>query len=271
VVTASVYFTGVSPSPNVLFYIWSSLFVFYFFNRRQATYYVLLTGICYGAALAFVELLFPPVATWLIVVGTVAVAGFFVDSLKTRLHEVIAQLAKAARCDPLTDLLNRRGFGEQFEHELERARRNGRPLSVAVLDIDQFKQINDRRGHGGGDEVLKQVAAAIDAAKRAVDIPARLGGDEFAILLPDTDANGASALTERVRDFIRKDSGIGEVLTVSSGVATFPFHGDGPDRVLAAADRALYGAKAMGRDRSLAYSVGSALFENVPARLVGTS
>jgi diguanylate cyclase (GGDEF)-like protein len=255
VVTASVYFTHVSPSPNVLFYIWNSLFVFYFFDRRQAALHVLFSAISYAVVLFFIKLLFPPVATWLITVGTVLVAGFFVYSLKARLQAVIDKLADVARTDPLTGLLNRRGFQERFDQELERARRSGQPLSVVLCDLDRFKQVNDRLGHGHGDEVLRQLAAILTAAKRDLDIAARMGGEEFSVLVPDTDERGAYPLAERIRSVVRRRlSQQGQPITISFGVAAFPAQGATGEALLNAADEALYAAKELGRDRSVIHS-----------------
>jgi len=255
VVTGSIYFTGVSPSPNVLFYIWNSLFVFYFFKPRQAALHVLFTAVSYAAVLSGIELLFPPVATWLVVVGTVAVAGFFVYSLKTRLQTVIQQLADAARTDPLTELLNRRGFQERFEQELQRARRNRQPLGVMVCDLDRFKQVNDRRGHAAGDLVLRRLAEILTVEKRETDIATRMGGEEFSILMPETDDEGAHLLAERIRHRVRAGlSDGGPPLTISVGLASFPEHGEDGEALLSAADRALYAAKELGRDRCVLFS-----------------
>jgi diguanylate cyclase (GGDEF)-like protein/putative nucleotidyltransferase with HDIG domain len=255
VVTGSIYFTHVSPSPNVLFYIWNSLFVFYFFNRRQAALHVLFSALSYAGVLFFIELLFPPVATWLVTVGTVGVAGFFVYLLKARLQAMIEQLADAARTDPLTELLNRRGFQERFDQELERARRSDRPLGVLIGDLDRFKQVNDRLGHARGDEVLRQVADVLTTAKRDMDIAARMGGEEFSILLPETDERGAYLLAERLRNRLRARLSNGShPVTISFGVAGFPAHGEDGDELLNAADQALYAAKELGRDRSVIYS-----------------
>jgi diguanylate cyclase (GGDEF)-like protein/putative nucleotidyltransferase with HDIG domain len=255
IVTASIYFTHVSPSPNVLFYIWNSLFVFYFFNRRQAALHVLFTAVSYGAVLFFVKLLFPPFATWLITVGTVVVAGFFVYALKERLQAVIGQLAAAARTDPLTGLLNRRGFQERFEQELERARRTGRPLGVVICDLDHFKFVNDRLGHAHGDQVLRRLAEILTGSKRQTDTVGRIGGEEFSILVPESDERGTYLLAERIRNAVRaRLSDGGAPMTVSCGVASFPAHAGDGEALLNAADQALYAAKKLGRDRSVIHS-----------------
>jgi diguanylate cyclase (GGDEF)-like protein len=239
----------------VLFYIWTSLFVFYFFDRRQAALHVLFSAVSYAVVLFFIKLLFPPIATWVITVGTVLVAGFFVYLLKARLQSVIDQLADVARTDPLTGLLNRRGFQERFDQELERARRTGRPLSVMICDLDRFKMVNDRLGHAHGDEVLRRLAAILTGAKRDMDVAARMGGEEFSILLPETDERAAYPLVERIRSVVGRNlSGEGQPITMSSGVAGFPAQGGNAEELLNAADEALYAAKKLGRDRSVIHS-----------------
>jgi diguanylate cyclase (GGDEF)-like protein len=164
----------------------------------------------------------------------------------------IALLTDSARRDPLTGLLNRRGFEEVFDAELERARRSGSSLSVAVGDLDRFKRVNDALGHPAGDAALVRSARILTSGKRRFDSAARIGGDEFALLAADSDDHGAYMLAERVRgtldDEFEDDR---QPLTISFGVATFPLHGQSADALLRAADQALYAAKTLGRDRTV--------------------
>ena len=124
---------------------------------------------------------------------------------RDRLNTLIAKLSDAARRDPLTQLLNRRGFTEVFDVELERARRTDQGLSVVVGDLDGFKQINDRFGHAAGDEALQRVGRAILRGKRSWDSAARVGGEEFAVLAPDTDEHGAYIVAERLRTAVEHE------------------------------------------------------------------
>ena len=166
---------------------------------------------------------------------------------------MISNLGDAARRDPLTGLLNRRGFEEVFEVELERARRTEQALSVIVGDLDRFKEVNDAFGHAAGDEVLRAVGDAIDECKRSWDSAARVGGEEFAILAPDTDEHGAYILAERMRGAIERAStatGHGEV-TASFGIVSHPVHGQTAASLLQAGDQALYAAKRLGRNRTV--------------------
>jgi diguanylate cyclase (GGDEF)-like protein len=162
-----------------------------------------------------------------------------------------------AATDALTGLANRRQFEERLLAEVDRTRRFPAPLGLMMLDIDHFKQVNDRFGHQAGDDVLRAVAGAVSDCARDVDVAARYGGEEMAVLLPGADVAGALAAAERVRKAVEAlDTGIldaeGEPVrvTVSLGVASL---GEGPtdgDDLVAQADAALYRAKHAGRNRS---------------------
>lgn len=155
--------------------------------------------------------------------------------------DLVARLEAAARTDPLTGLANVRGWEEHVVRELAAAGRDGRPVAVAVLDLDGFKALNDRVGHQGGDRVLRASSAVWQQTLRQGDLLARLGGDEFATLLPGCHRDDALALAERLRAAT-------EEVTVSVGVAYW----DGEEsysHLMLRADDALYAAKAAGRDR----------------------
>jgi diguanylate cyclase (GGDEF)-like protein len=182
-----------------------------------------------------------------------AVAGM-VALQRANVNRLIWRLSDAAVTDELTGLVNRRGFQELFETELERARRSGQPLSVIVADLDHFKALNDRFGHAAGDSALEQLSLILRTAKRRIDTAARIGGEEFAVVLPDSDQHAALILAERMRREVRETFMYEPYdLTISIGVATFPLHGTEPDALIAQADEALYAAKALGRDRSVVW------------------
>jgi two-component system cell cycle response regulator len=168
--------------------------------------------------------------------------------IQARVAALVSRLSDAALRDSLTDLLNRRGFEEAFDVELERGRRSDAPLSLIVGDLDRFKRVNDEFGHAAGDSALKRVARTIRSAKRRFDSAARIGGEEFALLAADCDEHGAYMLAERIRTEIEAGDG---GLTVSFGIATFPLHGQSQEALLRAADQALYAAKRLGRNRSV--------------------
>jgi diguanylate cyclase (GGDEF)-like protein len=165
------------------------------------------------------------------------------------LHRLVQQQALT---DELTSLPNRRRFMTEFRRESQRADRAGTPLSVIVLDIDDFKQVNDTWGHETGDLVLRGLAEALAAATRSVDLAARLGGEEFAVLLPNTDAEGARGVAERIQQDLQGlavpvgDTTVGA--TASFGISSFPDLAALGD-LLNDADRSLYEAKRAGKNR----------------------
>jgi diguanylate cyclase (GGDEF)-like protein len=156
-----------------------------------------------------------------------------------------------ANNDSLTGLPNKRASEDTFKRMIAQAHRSVAPLAVMMLDLDHFKRINDRFGHGKGDEVLAAVGAAILECLRDSDFAGRFGGEEFLILLPDTGVEGASRFAERLRESIAAISipGVDTEITASLGVAELIEHGGTPQGLLREADRALYAAKAAGRDR----------------------
>ncbi len=147
------------------------------------------------------------------------------------------------RTDPLTGVSNRRALEETLRSMFSLFERYETPFALLILDVDQFKQINDSRGHQEGDQTLKSVAAAIDHTVRETDVVARFGGDEFVVLMPQTQLDHAAMLAERLRVAIHAQAGVG----ISSGVAV-ALDGDSPRSLLARADEALFAAKAGGRN-----------------------
>jgi diguanylate cyclase (GGDEF)-like protein len=166
------------------------------------------------------------------------------------------EITRLATIDPLTELLNRRGFLDRCAAELLRARRHSRPLCLLMLDADHFKQINDAHGHDGGDAALRRLANAIRQVIRAGDIAGRLGGEEFGILLPETEIPGAMIMAERLRETIANlpviFRGDNIRLTVSIGLAPVVPAPGGIEKALHDADVLLYEAKRAGRNRTAA-------------------
>ena len=167
----------------------------------------------------------------------------------THLEELTQRLRSLAYRDALTGLYNHRYFHEQLSHEVERAQRYGHPLSVVMLDLDNFKMVNDGCGHLIGDQILSLVGELIVKQVRGSDVAARYGGDEFAIILPDTDHQAALAAAKKVTESIRAGgawcipAGQDLSLSVSSGVATCPDDAHTLRHLLQVADRRLYAAK----------------------------
>lgn len=163
---------------------------------------------------------------------------------------LVEQLEREAAEDPLTGLANKRSFELAYTAELGRAQREGGSTAIVTLDIDRFKQINDRYHHNFGDQVLVAVAAAVRSAVRGYDTVARLGGDEFVILLPATTAADAELVADRARSLISEIELPEGRLSCSAGVAAVSCAEPLEQGVLAAADAALYEAKREGRDRT---------------------
>jgi diguanylate cyclase (GGDEF)-like protein len=160
-------------------------------------------------------------------------------------------LVRQASTDPLTGLAHHGAFHEALADEARRAERYGHPLSLAVIDLDHFKAVNDAHGHSTGDNVLREVAGRLRGRARSIDVTGRVGGEEFAWLMPETDVAGAAAGAERLRAEISR-SRIGPVgrLTASFGVAELVAGDEDGSDLFRRADAALYRAKNKGRDRT---------------------
>lgn len=181
------------------------------------------------------------------------------DISQQKLREM--RLVAQAKTDPLTALPNRTAFMENLRKELKRADRHGRPLAVAMADVDNFKEHNDRFGHLAGDDLLKSLARLLHIGRRLPDLVARYGGDEFVLLLPETDAAGAMVVAERFCNTVahfpfpqREAAGALPPLKpigISVGVAVFPADGGVPQQLLLCADKRLYEAKHLGGNRAV--------------------
>ncbi|WP_198119410.1 diguanylate cyclase [Massilia rhizosphaerae] len=197
-----------------------------------------------------------------------AADGLFVALLHDITHHKQSEdaLQRAAMLDPLTKIANRRHFDAFLDKEWQRAIRNAQPLSLVVLDVDHFKLYNDTLGHAAGDVCLQKVAQALqDHAARPTDLAARYGGEEFVLLFAETPAENAARLAEMIRAAVlaleipNPRSTTSAWLTVSVGVATIvPTQLDAIDNLFVCADRAMYAAKAGGRNRVEATIVGAA-------------
>jgi two-component system cell cycle response regulator len=157
---------------------------------------------------------------------------------------------EAAFTDHLTGLANRRRFERQLEREAGRSLRYNRPFCLLLIDIDNFKAVNDTYGHEAGDEAIRRLANSLQAGTRGIDLAARIGGEEFAVILPETHFGGGLELAERLRSAVREiEIPVVGYITSSFGVAEFPLHAQTERELIAVADAALYEAKRRGRDR----------------------
>ncbi|HEY1392456.1 MAG TPA: GGDEF domain-containing protein, partial [Methylibium sp.] len=177
------------------------------------------------------------------------------------LERTAAKLRKAATHDSLTGCISRGPFEAMLRQARERARREGTALSLLLMDLDHFKQVNDTHGHEGGDEVLRRFAHAVQSRLRASDILGRMGGEEFAVILPATGAAGAAMIAEELRRVtealdVPAPQGARIAVTVSVGAAAVEAGAaaQAHDALYGQADSALYASKRAGRNRTTSFS-----------------
>lgn len=178
-----------------------------------------------------------------------------------RLHHLVQMLAQRAQIDGLTGLWNRAYFDSRWAEEFARAGRHSRPVSLALLDIDHFKSVNDTYGHPAGDTVLQSFCKVMLRESRATDIVCRYGGEEFALIMPDTTSSDAAGVCERIRAAIAAlvwSRHPERAVTVSAGVAGgIPIESSPPIQWVEAADEQLYAAKRAGRNRVVVRDTGA--------------
>lgn len=175
------------------------------------------------------------------------------NDMADQVKSVTDTLTSESIHDGLTGILNRRELERQLQRLIEHSARHKRTLTLAMLDLDHFKSVNDEHGHQTGDELLRKVARVMENNLRPGDVLARYGGEEFIAVLPEADIDGARRVAERIRllvgGTVTKHNGVNVSATISIGLAVFPADGRTAKELMAAADRALYGAKASGRNQ----------------------
>ena len=208
-----------------------------------------------------------PVPIQTALVDVLTSTGFFRVPIVLE-YDDLKNLHRSAVTDPLTGLNNRRLFNETFDKELNRARRYVQPLSLVMLDLHRFKEVNDLHGHPRGDEVLHATAATLKRALRTSDFAFRIGGDEFALLLPQTDSSQASALSRRISvvfaEMVRPLN-LSISVTMDHGLSTYPQDADQRDQLIKIADERLYRSKFASHERSNAEASQSTASEVLPA------
>ncbi len=262
IITAAIAISGERTQAAVvlsIFYVWPALYAGYFFKRPVVATVIVAIAVAYALALVIIdadtEAIVPRALVTVSVVAGVATVAHVV---RRHVDGLVGRLDRLARVDPLTALVNRRGFAESFKDELERSRRTGQPLAVALGDIDRFKALNDRFGHASGDIVLQELGRTLLAASRTVDTVARLGGEEFAVLMPVTDVDAAVVAAERLRERV---AGVldpaGDPIQITFGVAcTEQRNCQDGNSLLLAADRALYVGKSRAGNCTVRYESG---------------
>ena len=239
--------------PTPLYYLWPALNCGYFGTRRDVRVAAALMCASFAAALVFADGVQVPVITYTSVVCVFLFALVLVERQAERTDKLVGQLAHAAATDSLTGLLDRRAFGQAFAREFGRARTSGLALSFIFLDLDHFKAVNDTHGHAAGDEALYAFARILESECSMTDLLARMGGEEFGIVLFDADAEVARRFVERIALALASWSeDQPRPLTTSAGIAVLSDETATPSQLLTEADRALYAAKAAGRNRVVA-------------------
>jgi diguanylate cyclase (GGDEF)-like protein len=250
-VALGVRLAGVYGDIAAYYYIFVVVFIGYAFTTRRAV----AGHVAFAVAASTLPLLYASANTaetaarTLIRVLVLIVVASIVMLLREGLEERQRELELLAVRDPLTGVGNYRLLSERLEYEIRRHRRSGGSLTVMLLDLDGFKEINDTLGHLTGDRVLHEVAAALAGTVRAQDTLARQGGDEFSILAPDTDEEQAGRLAVRVREAVR--AATHGSLTTSIGWVSYPTGSEDPEMLLTLADSNLrYAKRQLGADRS---------------------
>lgn len=233
-----------------LYFIWPTLTAAYFLGRRGLALALLGSGLSFTIALSVNQAAENALQTFTSTWAVIMIVGLLVALLRERMDRLIHDLEHTASTDMLTGLVNRRTFEAIMHREIERARRGGNPLSIALFDLDHFKAINDRLGHAEGDRALKRFAGLLQSSCRLVDVPARIGGEEFALIISNADAEGARIYAERLlRTVLEETKDDLAPLSVSIGITELSGPDDTLDVLLLSADRALYEAKHRGRAR----------------------
>ena len=222
-----------------LFFVWVSLYSFYFFSTPAAVVQWAWSVVALSVVMADDRPASLGLARWIVTAGTSLAAGFVVGRL-------VRQVRQMALRDWLTGALTRRAWDSSLEAALTRSARSATPVCVALVDLDELKALNDASGHAAGDAALRDVAASWRNGLRGGDVLARLGGDEFGVILEGCSLTEAADVVEQFRT-ARPPSG----LTSSVGLACWDGR-ESPTALLARADAALYEAKAGGRDRMVA-------------------
>jgi diguanylate cyclase (GGDEF)-like protein len=245
--------TTPGPGDAAVLYALPVFWTTFFFGRRGAASILVCVAVCHALSLLAMPASDAYPGRWIDVMVSVCGVALVVLVLEHRNEVLLERLAGEARTDPLTGLLNRRGFDEHAAREFAHVGRDGLPIALATLDIDHFKQVNDEWGHMVGDRVLANLGRLLANESRGIDVAARLGGEEFAVLMPGSDAAAAHALVERVRLRLTAEARPDmPVVRVSAGIVATSEPLD-VRLMLERVDRALYAAKRGGRDQTVVF------------------
>lgn len=231
-----------------LFLLWPVLYTASFLSRRHTVGVLLAVLAVEGSVMGALQPPSQALVDTLSLVLAFSMAAAAVLTFRGRVEVLLDALSTQAREDPMTGLPNRRAFDDHLQRLVAAADRSAQPLSLLLIDVDRFKEVNDSRGHMVGDQVLRAVAGALRASGREADIVARIGGDEFAVLLPSCALEDALPVGAAAADrAAARTARIGAPVTVSVGAATLPAGARTAPELFAAADSALYASKHDGR------------------------
>ncbi|HET9949762.1 MAG TPA: GGDEF domain-containing protein [Longimicrobiales bacterium] len=243
------YVSGVEINVVPLYYVPLAVLAWHF-GRTGAWIATLLCGLTWFSSNRLAGLVYVGPNTWWINTAMMSASFATVGLLIATVRRSLFQERELGRSDPLTGMLNRQGFFEEAERVLALCRRGGRPVTVAYIDLDHFKSVNDERGHAAGDALLCRAADTLHETLRPSDVAGRLGGDEFVVLLPEVSAAEAAPALERIRSALARGVGRGPTrITASIGGAIFEVVPDDVEELIRRADARMYAAKAAGRNR----------------------
>jgi diguanylate cyclase (GGDEF)-like protein len=246
------YLTGYEVSFSI-FYLVPVLYVTWYAGRGWGVFFALLSAATWGVADVASGARYASI--WIPLWNSSVRLGFFflAAHLLDSLHRAHERMTGLAHTDSLTGLVNARSFSWELEREIDRQRRYGSPFTMAYLDVDRFKEVNDTCGHAAGDRVLRTLAAEMADALRVSDTVGRLGGDEFGVLMPDTGEDAARATLSRMQTALSRSvrplecdvPGVG----VTIGAVVFESPPESAEVATRMADEAMYGGKRLGRGR----------------------
>ena len=265
-----VIFSGGFESPVLVLFIFYILVSTFVIHHKKALLYTIATVILITAiffldqGLVVSSSKLANLVTFdILLVFSFLISSFLSSNMKENeilLQRLFNQTRELSITDGLTLLYNQTYFFERLQQEIQQSKRYKYQLSVIILDVDDFKKYNDANGHIYGSKALKQIGSIMKTMFRSSDILAKYGGDEFVVMLPHTDKVGAFLAADRLREIVEQESFGGEEslprgkITLSLGVTSFPDFGDSVEEVLSYADKALYHAKKLGRNRTILYS-----------------
>jgi len=258
--TAAVVFSGDPLGAYAMFYLWPCLFAFYFLSSFNSMLTVGLVGVSYGAAILLMGE--PPGSSagdlthqFVLTVGSLAVAGLMITTLRGMVNKLWTRLSAAARTDMLTGFLNSHGLDEVLATEIERSKPDARRVGLLTVRIGGIGKLGRQFGHAAADEAIKEIGHLLDESTRRIDTVGRVGAAEFAIVLPETDEHTGFLLAEqilaRIKRTYRERSSI---LKASIGVASYPKHAAAPEELMEASDSAAIVGEGLGSDRAVVYN-----------------